>query len=126
MNNLKSHKTASRSNNKSAERSKNHLTEAMKHSESKRVCDYLDDNPDLFDWLVERCRDIKKKGGRKVGMQWLIERARWESRLDIDPGGSPLKINNSHGPVIARLIGHLHPELEDLFEYRVLGSMNAA
>lgn len=98
------------------------IIEAANHPLGDEVCDFMDANPALVAWMISECERVLRKGGSRVGAQWLIERARAEAHLDIDPNGSPFRINNSYGGVITRILADENPELADLFEFRRLVS----
>lgn len=96
--------------------------EATKHPLVDEVCEYMEVNPELEAWMITQCERVLGKGGKRISAQWLIERARAEAHLDIDPNGSPFRINNSYGGVITRILAYENPDLADLFEFRRLVS----
>jgi hypothetical protein len=76
------------------------------------------DNPDFYDHLVTLARRyLLRTGSERVGVQRLIEIARWD--LEISTHGSmEYKVNNDFGAFYARLIAHQEPDLVDAFTVR--------
>jgi hypothetical protein len=75
------------------------------------------EHPEVYDLLVRLAREWVSLTGRRLGIQALVERARWEHYIKKDEG--KFKLNNSHCAFYARLIMEREPDLKGLFELRV-------
>lgn len=73
-------------------------------------------NPEVYETLVVLAFQWKKFGGRKIGINALSERVRWE--IAIRTCGSQFKLNNNHRPFYARMLMENEPELAGLFALR--------
>lgn len=75
------------------------------------------ENPDFYTHLVKLARQyLLRTGNDKVGVQRLIEIARWD--LEVQTGGMDFKVNNNFGAYYARLIAFHEPDLVDAFTMR--------
>ena len=79
---------------------------------------FHDANPAVYDELVGFAREATRLGAKKLGINQLIERVRWERF--IRTGGEVFKINNNHAPYYSRLIMTNEPDLEGIFQTRKL------
>ncbi len=75
------------------------------------------DNPDVYGVLVRLAREWRSRfGSRRLGMQMLFERARWEIAMATnDP---EFRLNNNHAAFYSRLIMRQEHDLADAFETR--------
>lgn len=84
---------------------------------TERFEEFHRENPDFYDHLVLLARRyLLRTGSKRVGIQRLIEIARWD--LEIQTGGMDFKVNNNFGAYYARLIEHREPDLVDTFASR--------
>lgn len=59
---------------------------------------------------------------QRFGIAALLERVRWEVRMQWQTDADGYKINNNHKPYLARELIELHPELTPLIETRSVRS----
>lgn len=76
-------------------------------------------HPEVFEYLVRLAFDVYQRGFRHYGMKAFWERMRWHFQIEQDMG-EEFKLNNNYTSRYVRKIIVKHPELEDLFELRVL------
>jgi hypothetical protein len=81
---------------------------------------YHADNPDVYVLLVKLARQWVAAGHSKLGIKTLIERLRWEFHVTAVRDVDGFKINNNYAPYYARKIMAEYPELDGLFETRML------
>ena len=74
-------------------------------------------NPHVYDVLERFALEAKNKGKKKIGIDLLIQRARWEVIMNTETFDG-FKINNSFSSRYVRLLIEKNPMLEDLFELR--------
>jgi hypothetical protein len=74
------------------------------------------ENPHVYPLFVRFTRQAKMFH-RGVGINAVLERARWETYLSTD--GDPYKLNNNFAPYYARLIMRLNPDLNGVFTTRL-------
>jgi hypothetical protein len=74
-------------------------------------------NPWVYDWYVDRIRELWIKGIRKYSIYFLTEKLRWEYKQRPD-SNSQFKFTSSFCPVYARYIMYKIPVLEGFFEIR--------
>lgn len=103
----------------------NLLTEAQDHPLWDEVLDFLEDNPKLFDAIVEVIEQAKAIGRNKIGINFIIELIRWQS--DIDRGFSiesdhDFLLNNNWNPLIGRVVALERPDLAGMLDFRRLRS----
>ena len=84
----------------------------------RRFDEFHQANPQVYAFLVERCREVYRPG-RKIGMTLLISQLRWQSLVKTDSKDG-YKINQNFASRYARLIIADHPEWDGLFEFRAL------
>ncbi len=78
---------------------------------------YHRENPAVYRAMVLLCQQwINRTGRRKLGINSLVERVRWE--IAIATNDPEFKINNNFAPWYARLIMRQEPELAELFDLR--------
>ena len=53
---------------------------------------------------------------RRFSMKLVMEQTRRQDR--VDSSGEPVKLNNSHGPIWARMLASEHPEIRPYIELR--------
>ena len=83
---------------------------------------FHEDNPHVYNTLVEEARKLRRMGWKKIGMKFLYERARWilTMKTRIPEDMEPYKLNNNYTSRYARLIMKQEPDLKDFFETRKL------
>lgn len=95
-------------------------TTQRRRSISERFWEYHDANPAVYDLLVRFAREARAAGRQHIGIQMLIERARWHAVVETVDPGSEFKINNNYASHYARLIMAECPDLDGFFEVREL------
>lgn len=73
------------------------------------------ENPHVYYVLVRLAREALEMWGA-VGINAILERARWEPGLQTT--GEPFKLNENHAAFYSRLIMHLNPDLAGVFTLR--------
>ena len=81
---------------------------------------YVKRYPQVYDLLLRFAREMWARR-QPFGMKLLIERARWECKLNVD-GHEEFKLNNSHTSYLARMLIEDCPELESYLEFRKVRS----
>ena len=81
---------------------------------------FHDENPHIYEDLVNRTRMLKRMGRRRVGMKMLFEVLRWQHL--VRTAADDFKLNNDYTSRYARLIMEQEPDLEGMFETRGLKS----
>lgn len=81
---------------------------------------YHEENPEIFERLVEMTKAAKARGRKHVGMKMMFEVIRWEQSLTAK--SDIFKINNNYTSRYARLITDTYPELYGMFETRRIRS----
>ena len=80
-----------------------------------RACEWRDLNPDIWErW--ERIALDEAAHERRFSMQLLVEQTRKQDR--VNRNGEPVKLNNSHCPIWARMLATEHPEIRPYIELR--------
>lgn len=75
------------------------------------------DNPTFYDRIVHLARRyLARTGASKVGVQRLVEVARWDHEIATD--AEDFKVNNDYASFYARLIALQEPDLADAFHLR--------
>lgn len=82
---------------------------------------FHDNNPHVYQRMVELCRDAKAAGATRLGVGLLIHVIRWENIL-TNRGREPWKINQDFASRYARLLMEQECGLQDFFEVRELRS----
>lgn len=78
---------------------------------------WLANNGEFYIRLARMTREfLRETGAEKVGIQALIEAARWDRA--IQTRSADYKLNNDFGAFLARLLMHDHPDLDGVFELR--------
>lgn len=84
---------------------------------AKRFEQFHQDNPLVYLTLCRLARAwVRSTGRRKLGINSLVERVRWE--IAINTNDPDFKINNNYAPYYARLIMTAESDLDGLFELR--------
>lgn len=78
---------------------------------------YHQEHPETYEFFVEMARRAKAKGYERVGIKWLIEVGRWETGEDMSMGSG---FSHDFQPIYTRLIMWNEPDLDGIFETRVL------
>jgi len=78
---------------------------------------YHQENPDVFDRLVELSESLVSRGRTRIGMSMLFEILRWEYFMAVDTA-EPFKLNNNYRAYYTRLIEKKVPELRGVFTKR--------
>lgn len=82
----------------------------------RRFEDYHRANPHVFELLKRFALEAKRAGHRRLSINMLFERARWQSMVETT--GDPWKLNNSHRAFYSRMLMRDVPELRGFFETR--------
>lgn len=86
---------------------------------SERFEEFHSTNPHVYRALVQLARRfIAATGKRKIGMQRLIEIARWDLEI-ATKGAEEFEVNNSFGAYYSRLIMWQEKDLAGVFDCRV-------
>lgn len=84
---------------------------------TERFVQFDQANPDFYDALVRHARRyLLRTGAHRVGIQRLIEIARWD--LEVETAATDFKVNNDFAAFYSRLIAHREPDLVDAFPMR--------
>lgn len=78
--------------------------------------EFHDANPAVYAELEKYCAEITADGHKRIGIDLLFGRLRWESFIRTH--GDYYKINSNFSPYYARMLMRRHPEWEGLFEIR--------
>lgn len=79
------------------------------------------DNPRVYAALVSLAHQwVRATGSRKIGINALFERARWE--LAVETNDPEFRLNNNWAPWYSRLIAIQEDDLRDVFELRPSGA----
>lgn len=73
-------------------------------------------NPLVYSRLVGLATQWRESGVRKIGINALFERLRWE--MSLRTHGGEFKLNNNHRAFYARMLMENEPELAGLFALR--------
>jgi len=76
-------------------------------------------HPEVYDYLLTLCFDLRRRGFRRYGIRSLWERARWHFQVERDLG-EDFKLNDHLHSRYARRLMAEHPELDGFFELREL------
>lgn len=80
-------------------------------------------HPEVEQELARLARRGMAAGRQKLGLRQLFEVVRWERSISGLPDArEEFKLNNNYAPYYARLLMRHNPEMEGLFETRVLRS----
>jgi len=74
------------------------------------------ENPHVYDALVALALDMRRRGMKRVSVDFVYQVARWE--VIKSTGDIEYKLNDHHRAFYARLIMVNEPELVDIFELR--------
>jgi hypothetical protein len=78
-------------------------------------------NPEVYRQLVELAFQLKNAGRRRISIETLIGKLRWDRALETDdPSG--FKINDNYSSRFVRMLIADHPEFGTMFETRRLKS----
>ena len=86
----------------------------------ERFREFVAKNPGVYRHLVSMAHELRRKGHTKIGIGMLFEVLRWQSMLSTSDPSSTFKLNNSYRSRFARLIMENEPELDGIFDTRVL------
>ena len=84
-----------------------------------RFVRFHQDNPKVYDALVDMAREWKQAGNDKCSMKMLFEILRWQYGIQTSTD-EPFALNNDFTSRYARLIAANEPDLSDLFYFRNL------
>lgn len=77
-------------------------------------------NPEVYDTLVDLAYEAKESGTSKIGIGLIWEVMRW--RMMIATRGDDFKLNNNFRSRYVRRLIEEHPDLESMFNLRILRS----
>lgn len=83
----------------------------------QRAAEFHEANPHVYRLLVQYAREMRAAGHRRVGIELLWNRMRWDWMLDTD-SGDDFKLNQNFKAWYARRIMEREADLRDLFETR--------
>lgn len=83
---------------------------------------FHNDNPHVYEALKRLAFEAKQAGKNKIGVDLLVQVARWELIMNTDTNDK-FKISNSYTSRYARLMMEQEPELEGLFELRTIRTL---
>ena len=88
----------------------------------QRFDEYHQMNPHVYDLVKHYAMEAIMAGHKHYGMQSVIERIRWHSKIEsTDPD---FKINNNHAPFYARMFNAEFPQFGEFFRTRTQGAAN--
>lgn len=79
-------------------------------------------HPEVYEQLVALARQWVSVGHAKLGIATLFEKLRWEWHVSGLRDADGYKLNNNFRALYARKIMALNPDLDGLFEIRVLAT----
>lgn len=79
-------------------------------------------NPQVYAGLVRLARLAVAKGHTRIGIDLLAATLVWESMMSTSDPNSVFKLNRNYTSRYARMIMENEPDLEGLFQLRVLRS----
>lgn len=85
-----------------------------------RFAEYHQQHPEVYDAIVQLCRDWKAAGHQRIGIGMVVEVLRWQHGLRV--AGEQFGIDNSMRSRYARLVMANEPDLIGFFETRTLRS----
>lgn len=83
---------------------------------ARRFARFHEQNPHVYDTLLELAWRGKRAGARRLGAKQLYEVCRYE--LMIQTNGKPYKLGNSYTAIYARLLMQQEPQLDGIFVIR--------
>lgn len=86
--------------------------------DTKRFKEFHAKNPQVYAALVRLARQAKRRGLNKVGIELLVNVARWELMLQTDDPNTDYKINSNYKPYYSRLVMQNEPDLRGMFDTR--------
>jgi hypothetical protein len=78
---------------------------------------FHEDNPEVYERLVEMTRQLSDRGRKRVGMGMLFEVLRWEYFMETDTI-EPFKLNNNYRAFYTRMIEQRNPDLRGILTKR--------
>lgn len=93
------------------------LADDVELTPAEKFARFHESNPAVYQVMVGLAREwVARTGHRKLGINSLVERVRWEIAMRTnDPD---FKINNNLAPWYSRMIMKQEPDLDGLFELR--------
>lgn len=93
----------------------------------QRFWEFHTKHPDVYEQLVDLCREWRRAGRGRWSIKGAFEVLRWQRHIDGLPDEHEAwKLNNNYHSRYARLLMEQNPDLEGLFELRELHSEEAA
>lgn len=83
--------------------------------------EFHDNNPEVYQQLVNLALDLKRRGRTKYGIKGLFEVVRWHRAMSTTASDG-FKLNNNHTAYYARMIMDNFNELDGFFHLRKVGS----
>jgi hypothetical protein len=71
----------------------------------------------VFRWCLEKAKE-RLETRRRFGVKQLVEVARWEAEMQLEPDAMGFKVNNSYASYLARELAARLPGVEALIEFR--------
>ena len=86
-----------------------------------RFRSFHEKHPEVYAHLVDLCRRWRRNGRDRWSINGCFEVLRWERRIaGLPDPDEEWKLNNNYRSRYARLLMEQEPELEGIFELRVL------
>lgn len=73
-------------------------------------------NPHVWELIKRFALEAARSGRKRLGMQMIIERARWESAIVTT--GSPFKLDNDFAAFYSRMFADHFPQYAGIFSFR--------
>lgn len=79
------------------------------------------DNPIVYEYMLQLCRQLREAGFDHYGIKAVYERMRWHFNVDLNTGGDEEYLfNNDFCSLYARKLMEENPELQGFFTLRRL------
>src|SRR5688572_7112813 len=90
----------------------------MEHATMAAFSAYHAAHPRVYQLLRRFAFEAKAAGSRRLSINMLFERVRWEHLVTPSAKGADFALNNNHRAYYARLLMEQEPDLAGLFETR--------
>jgi hypothetical protein len=77
-------------------------------------------NPFVFDMIVNEVLRAKKKGKKKISIKMIVNFIRWNIYVETKDDSSSYKINDAYTSRYARMLVEKYPSFETMIEKRIL------
>lgn len=93
---------------------------AAQKSIDERFAAFHDENPHVYTELVALARRAHARGYRRIGIELLFAKLRWDRMMQTRADAFGFKLNDHFTSRYARLIMEQEPDLDGLFRTRAL------